>query len=543
MIKKGQHMKDEVLKALLGDVTDFNSPSEVDQFLVACGIDPEGVLPGFIDHLERRITRTTDSERVAHLRTALGIIKSQSTDIPAGTAEQGFEPLSSFWTNQSVRKLSGDRSPIETIVRKCRDLIYEYSESGGKVSPLDPFALADSIKNIKLVPLEIVPDARTRTVAGTHILEFNPNRPRSRVRYSVCHEIVHTFFPDCGEKTRNRATHEEMEVDDWQLEMLCNIGAGELLMPFDKLPPGIHECVPTVEDVLDIRRTFHVSTEAVFLRLSRVSRQSFCVFSASRKEPSQTYSIDYMRPSHRWKRRLSAGSILPPSSVVKNCTAIGYSDHRVEKWPGRIGEVRVECVGISPYQGRQTPRVMGIISSPEPHVIAASPIRYVRGDATEPRSDGHRIITHIVNDKTANWGGPFARALKRRWPDAQSAFTEWATSPPLNLRLGALHFAPLAEDLSVATIVCQRGYGDSVKLRLRYGALQEGLEKLAGKASQMAASIHMPRIGTGEARGDWNIISGLIEEILCSTGADVTVYTLPNAEVREDPQGSLDFSK
>lgn len=472
---------------------------------------------------------------------ALGIIRSQSSEVRAVPSEQEFESISSFWTNHSVRKLSEGRSPIETIVRKCRDLIYAYSESGGSVSPLDPFALAAFIKNIKVVPLEIVPDARTRTVAGTHILEFNPNRPRGRVRYSVCHEIVHTLFPDCGEKTRNRATHEEMVADDWQLEMLCNIGAGELLMPFDELPPEIHERVPSIEDALDIRRKFHVSTEAVFLRLSRVSRQSFCVFSASRKEPSQTYSIDYVRPSHRWERRLPAGALLPLSSVVKNCTAIGYSDHGVEKWPGRIGQVNVECVGISPYAGRQTPRVMGIISSPEPHLNPASPIRYVRGDATEPRGDGHRIITHIVNDKTANWGGPFARALKRRFPNSQAAFSEWVNSSAINLRLGALHLGPLSEDLSVATIVCQHGYGESVKPRLRYGALQEGFEKLARLASEMGASLHMPRIGTGEARGDWNIISGLIEEILCSIGVDVTVYTLPNAKVQENPQSSFDF--
>jgi len=534
-------VKDEVLKALLGADADFDSPFEVDQFLVASGIDPDGVLPGFIDHLERRIGRTSDSEKTARLRTALGIIKSQSSEVRASPADPGFESISPFWTNRSVKKLSGDRNPIETIVRKCRDLIYSYSESGGSVTPLDPFALATFIKNIKLVPLEIVPDARTRTVADTHILEFNPNRPRSRVRYSVCHEIVHTFFPDCGEKTRNRATHEEMVSDDWQLEMLCNIGAGELLMPFDQLPPDIHERVPTIEDILEIRKKFHVSTEAVFLRLARVSRQLFCVFGASRKEPSQTYSVDYMRPSRQWTHRLPAGAILPSSSVIKNCSAIGYSDQGIEKWPGRLGEIKVECVGISPYPGRQTPRVMGIISSPEPHILPPSSIRYVRGDATEPRGDGHRIITHIVNDKTANWGGPFARALKRRFPDAQAAFAEWAKSADGNLRLGTVHLAPLATDLSVATIVCQHGYGESVKPRLRYGALQEGLEKLSGLASGMGASIHMPRIGAGEARGDWNIVSGLIEEAFCSAGVDVTVYTLPNAEVRENRQSSFDF--
>jgi|ERR1043166_516562 O-acetyl-ADP-ribose deacetylase (regulator of RNase III) len=536
MSKKRALSKKEMATALFGDEDNIISPSEVDQFLTACGIDPDRTSSEFIHYLERRIIETDDPMKVERLQLAVDLMNTAS---PIGKQSEP-KTDSRFWTNGSVKKLSrGLENPIEIITAKCRDLIFGFSESGGTVAPLDPFALAESMPNVRLVPLEIVPDARTRTVDGVHILEFNPNRPYSRVRYSVCHEIVHTLFPDCGEKTRNRATHEQMESDDWQLEMLCNIGAGELLMPFDELPGELQERVPGVEDILEVRRKFHVSIEAVFLRIARVSRQPFCVFSASRREPAQTYAIDYMKASHNWKNRLPAGASLPPSSVVKNCTAIGHTDHGVEKWPGRIGEVRVECVGISPYQGRQVPRVMGIISAPDPELETTNAIRYIRGDATRPGPDGHRIIAHIVNDKTPNWGGPFARALRQRWPVAQSEFIEWAKQSPSHLSLGSVHLSSLTQDLSVATMVCQHGYGDTAKPRLRYGKLQDCLQQLARIAAGSKSSVHMPRIGSGQAGGDWNLIAGLIEEILCSIGVVVTVYTLPNAEINVSPQGSL----
>ena len=43
----------------------------------------------------------------------------------------------------------------------------------------------------------------------------------------------------------------------------------------------------------------------------------------------------------------------------------------------------------------------------------------------------------------------------------------------------------------------------------------------------MGATVHMPRIGCGEAGGDWNIVSEMIDEALCRESIPVTVYDLP----------------
>jgi O-acetyl-ADP-ribose deacetylase (regulator of RNase III) len=80
--------------------------------------------------------------------------------------------------------------------------------------------------------------------------------------------------------------------------------------------------------------------------------------------------------------------------------------------------------------------------------------------------------------------------------------------------------------------------------RIRYGALEKCLEKLADYALTTGASVHMPRIGTGEAGGSWGIVGEIVEDTLSQRHVDVTVYDLPaNAETRQATQPTLLFSK
>ncbi len=136
-----------------------------------------------------------------------------------------------IWTNPSVLALSGKRDPLEAITAKARDLVFRALEQGWQGPPFDPFALAELL-GIETVPTSEVLDARTVPLAGNRFkIEFNPDRPRRRTRYSIFHEIAHTLFPDCGHMIRNRGAHTASRTDDWQLETLCNIAAAEFLLP------------------------------------------------------------------------------------------------------------------------------------------------------------------------------------------------------------------------------------------------------------------------------------------------------------------------
>jgi O-acetyl-ADP-ribose deacetylase (regulator of RNase III) len=183
----------------------------------------------------------------------------------------------------------------------------------------------------------------------------------------------------------------------------------------------------------------------------------------------------------------------------------------------------------SPYPGSSFPRIAGILTSETQQQVGPR-ITFLKGDATQPTAKGKRIVAHVVNDATPNWGGKgFAQAIKARWPEAQEAFRKWIDEDPERLSLGNLHIADVDSETSVASMICQKGYGSSAKVRLRYFALEACLRNLNQIAAKHSASVHMPRIGCGQAGGSWFLVQELITGALLSEQVGVNVYDLPDA--------------
>lgn len=188
--------------------------------------------------------------------------------------------------------------------------------------------------------------------------------------------------------------------------------------------------------------------------------------------------------------------------------------------------IEIEYVGIPGYPGSSVPRVLGIarLSMKKPDV---SPIRYVHGNALEPRSDGPKIICQMVNDRALRWGGGTARSTAKRFPEAHAEFTRDMKALPAEERLGVVHFSSGQDDIIIASLVAQAGFGKSQFPRIRYGALKHCLVQVTEKSLDLGATIHIPRIGAGSAGGEWHVIEELIEETLVQASLKVTVYDLP----------------
>lgn len=435
-----------------------------------------------------------------------------------------------FWTHPSVARLTNEADPVSVVTRLARELALRAIDQGWNGPPFDPVELA-SLLNYSIVPREDVAEARTVAVNDDQLqIEYNPNRPRGRCRYSIAHELAHTLFPDCKERVRHRLAREEMTKDDWQLEMLCNIGAAELLMPIGSFP-DLKQADLSIDVLMKLRQKFDVSSEALLLRVVRLTELPCFMFCASRRElssGSDRYVLDYMVGSRSWKGSLPSGAPLPTNSAVRECTAIGFTAKADEVWPGITGGVHLECVGIASYPGHRYPRVVGFGTQPTAAREKRNTVTYLRGDATQPRGNGVRMIVHVVNDRTPNWGGGFALAVRRRYPEVQAEFIEWWRDSMTQSRLGSTHVCRLSQDLAVTSLVAQHGLGPSREARIRYGALETCLESLASEARAAPASIHMPRIGCGQAGGSWEVVEELIQTCLIESGVSVTVYDLPD---------------
>ena len=113
-----------------------------------------------------------------------------------------------------------------------------------------------------------------------------------------------------------------------------------------------------------------------------------------------------------------------------------------------------------------------------------------------------------------------------------------------NLRLGNVHSFAIRPDLMLVSLVAQHGFRTaSAGPRLRYSALFSALEKVGELAKAGGATVHMPRIGTGEAGGSWNIIEDIIRETLVSRSITVMVYDLHRRSGELAAQHSFEFPR
>ncbi len=152
-------------------------------------------------------------------------------------------------------------------------------------------------------------------------------------------------------------------------------------------------------------------------------------------------------------------------------------------------------------------------------------VNFLKGDATAPQASGVKIIAHVCND-LGGWGKGFVLAISKRWPEPEKQYREWHRHRAKNnFGLGEVQFVEVEKYIWVANMIGQRGIKNGSKgPPIRYEAIGRCLEIVAGKAIELGASVHMPRIGCGLAGGKWPEIEPLIVRSLCLAKVQTYVY-------------------
>ncbi len=250
------------------------------------------------------------------------------------------------------------------------------------------------------------------------------------------------------------------------------------------------------------------------------------------------FRLDYAVETHGANFQLMPGMRLPEKTRLADCRAIGYTAKGDETWVDGQS-LNIQCVAIPGYPGQYQPRVAGIAYRKGDRT-GAPDIVEVTGDATRPHGTGKRIIAQVVNDAAVRWGGRgFVNAVRNRWPHIHEDYRTWVESSRENLSLGNTHVAVAEEGIFIYSMIAQHGYGPSRLPRIRYKHLSACLQQLREFALNERASVHIPRIGCGEAGGNWTIVEDLVRENLSDYGVSVTVYDLrsnPKPQVRHEQQ-------
>lgn len=436
------------------------------------------------------------------------------------------------WEHPSVIKLLktvGETDAIRAIRRMARDLVSKAYDKGWAGPPFNPFELADLL-NIEVLPNDSIRDASIKPLANNRFLiEYNPNQRPSRINFTIAHEIGHFLFPDCASSVKSRTAHPSTQ--SWEIEFLCNVAASEILLPYNFFAQDANEVPLEIDSLLSLSEKYAASLEAIFLRFTEVVEKPCAIIIASFEVPGyKKLVVDYFRASRLFQPKLARRSVVPRSSKAYECVNSGWTSKAVEKWRSLGGaEHVVHSIGLPPLRKQKNQRV-GIFVAPRNGSGVWEPgITYLHGNATEPMGSGVKVIAQVVNTR-AGLGFGFGRAMSSKWPASKKALKSWKEDSK-DFQLSRSRATKLAEDVYVFQMLAQKGLKPSRgHIPLRYEALRKCLSDLRLFSKELKASVHMPRIGAGQARGDWKIIEGMIHEELANQDIEVFVYDLPGTK-------------
>ena len=133
---------------------------------------------------------------------------------------------------------------------------------------------------------------------------------------------------------------------------------------------------------------------------------------------------------------------------------------------------------------------------------------------------------HVVNDVGA-FGAGVALQIADRWPEARQNYLDWGFQGQ-SFQMGNNNcFVVPNRKIMIVHMLAQHGLPSRTnKQPLCYISLAKCLNKLGNTAQSLNGEIHMPKVGCGLARGDWNQVAPMILELI-PDDVPVSVYILP----------------
>ncbi|MFP5041627.1 ImmA/IrrE family metallo-endopeptidase [Parasediminibacterium sp. JCM 36343] len=449
----------------------------------------------------------------------------------------------SKWAHKSILNLineSGNTNPEDEIRSRARALVLNALQNGWSGPPFNAIELAKFL-NIDIIPNDGVLDARTIPKGKNgFIIEYNPFQKPTRINFSVAHEIAHTFFSDCGDQIRDR---EDDPRENRELEKLCNIGASELQLPYAVFSNDVNKIDKiTLEELIELAKGYKASLESLFLRFVQVVDKPCAVIICYFKNPNEL-AVDYCKESALFGLKIPNDFVIPQGSNAYECTAPGWSARETVKWDFLGNEYDIYCIGISPLRKENKARV-GIIVTPRSYEenLQDKKITLEFGDATKPRGEGVKIIAQVVNT-SGGLGLGFGKSLSKNFPLVKTELQKWQEDKS-RFKLGQTNTFRVEKDIYICQMLAQKGlFEKNGEIPLKYPSLRDCLIELSDYALEIGATVHMPMIGAGQAKGDWNMIMGIIHDELIGKNIKVSIYMLPGKVPNIKTKSSLTLFK
>lgn len=276
-----------------------------------------------------------------------------------------------------LEAMEGEK-PEDVMRRKCRDLVGWAKNRGWSGPPFDPEILAGLLKiRVEDTLEEFEGDGRIFPHGNRVVIQFRSDRLVERQRFTIFHEIAHTCFPDVFEMIRKHNSSSDQDAGHKKFENLCDIGAGELLLPYEELVADLSAKKFSMQCADELRIRYRASVEATLKRmLDLTSHPCAAVFLTDqsfknfRAEPHRML-VKWMWKSSTFKGYIPTGTLLPKGScLVSTC---GESSHpfptspetwKLNKYP-RTWYVETMRLPFVP-ENLQYPKVVAMLHSRRP---------------------------------------------------------------------------------------------------------------------------------------------------------------------------------
>lgn len=295
------------------------------------------------------------------------------------------DPTGKRWVNHSVVTLMKQRAragetPQMVIRRLARQMVADAKEQGWVDVPYDPELLAELQGiEVKCAKTDIRAEARLMPLPGQRLeIEYAADAPETRRRFSICHELAHTFFPDCFEQVQHRRASKLFDPVHAELEQLCHVGAGELLMPVADFESAIAGRSPSMAVAEEMGRYFNASSEAALRRMVDLCGGDFILLWISERlkpteeknngaefnfgfaAPKRKLRVDYQFPW--WRSFVPKHKSVPDDSMLYSVIRGESFEASTEDWSGlNLGNVRLEAVS-SVHSEPESKGVMVLVS-------------------------------------------------------------------------------------------------------------------------------------------------------------------------------------
>ena len=163
---------------------------------------------------------------------------------------------------------------------------------------------------------------------GRPWIEYRSGRTKERQRFTVFHELAHTFFPDFCELVPHAYQRAGADPED-EFEKLCDIAASEMLLPIAEFR-GHSYGLPVVccEAIQKLSALYQASPDATIRRFVEIHENLPCaaVFLTDQKGDYQGRGplwVQYCYRSSPFKGYFPGGTTPPWNSVAVHCLGEG----------------------------------------------------------------------------------------------------------------------------------------------------------------------------------------------------------------------------